>query len=136
MIGPWPRGREARDRRHERDQACRDYGNCATPDESRSRVSLTQAGIDARMTVVIAVILRVNAAWLIMGQVVPVGVAVVARIMDHAMIDIDPRRPGNEDRQGEKAKRTKAGAAHHREKLTSGYLGRASIYPEQHPSRR
>lgn len=64
------------------------------------------------MTVVIAVILRVNSAWLIMRHAVSVSVTVVAGLVGHAVIDIDAWRPGNEDRQREKAKRTKAGATH------------------------
>lgn len=93
MIGPWLRGLDYTQRRREMDEARYDYGCRATRQESSCRASLAQAGVDARMPVVIRVILSVNAEQVIMERVVSVGVAVVAGLVNHAVVDIDAWRP-------------------------------------------
>lgn len=101
--------------------ACRDYRCLSAPDES-GRASLTQARIHARVPVIVRVILRVNARQIFMGRGVPIGVAVVAGLVDEAVVDIHARRSEKEDRQREKSEHAKAGAAHHSEKLAGWHV--------------
>ena len=117
MIEPRLRGGDYTRRRGKKDEASRHLGYRSAGYEICGRTPFTFSRIDARMSVVIPVILRVNADQLSRGRCACVRVPFVAGLVHHAVVDVHARRPGNEDRQREKPQTTKATGTHHCEKL-------------------